>query len=156
MLLGAWRGQEAAALEKIEAGIQDATARGLDRPIGFAQWVTAVLYNGLGRYQDALAAAQRACAHEDLGFFGFALSELVEAAARTDSRDVASDALRQLEEAAAEIKSVAGGSTGTIVIAIPLFVIFKSAGLLPSAPKLFSHTTARPRLSPDRSVTSGP
>ena len=98
LLLAAWRGQEAAALEKIEAGIQDATARGLDRPIGFAQWVTAVLYNGLGRYQDALAAAQRACAHEDLGFFGFALSELVEAAARTDSREVASDALRRLEE----------------------------------------------------------
>jgi DNA-binding CsgD family transcriptional regulator len=98
LLLAAWRGQEAAALEKIEAGIQDATARGLDRAVGFAQWVTAVLYNGLGRYQDALAAAQRACAHEDLGFFGFALSELVEAAARTDSREVASDALRQLEE----------------------------------------------------------
>ena len=98
LLLAAWRGRESAALETIEAGIQDARARGLDRAIGFAQWVTAVLYNGLSRYQDALAAAQRACAHEDLGFFGFALSELVEAAARTDRRAVASDALCQLGE----------------------------------------------------------
>jgi DNA-binding CsgD family transcriptional regulator len=98
LLLAAWRGREAAALSVIEAGIQDATARGLDRPIGFALWVTALLYNGLGRYREALAAAQRACAHEDLGFFGFALAELVEAAARTDSPEVASDALRQLGE----------------------------------------------------------
>jgi DNA-binding CsgD family transcriptional regulator len=98
LLLAAWRGRESAALETIEAGIQDARARGLDRAVGFAQWVTAVLYNGLGRYEDALSAAQRACAHEDLGFFGFALSELVEAAARTDRREVASDALGQLEE----------------------------------------------------------
>ena len=98
LLLAAWRGREAAALSVIEAGIQDATARGLDRPIGFALWVTAVLYNGLGRYREALAAAQRACAHEDLGFFGFALAELVEGAARTDSPEVAWDALRQLEE----------------------------------------------------------
>jgi DNA-binding CsgD family transcriptional regulator len=96
LLLAAWRGREAAALDVIEAGIQDARARGLDRPIGFAEWVTAVLYNGLGRYQDAFAAARRACSHEDLGFFGFALSELAEAAARSDRREVASDAMRQL------------------------------------------------------------
>lgn len=47
LLLAAWRGQEADALKVIEAGIQDAEARGLERPIGFAQCVTAVLYNGL-------------------------------------------------------------------------------------------------------------
>jgi DNA-binding CsgD family transcriptional regulator len=63
-----------------------------------AHYATAVLYNGLGRYQDALAAAQRACTHEDLGFFGWSLIELVEAGARSDARGVASAALGQLEE----------------------------------------------------------
>ena len=33
-----------------------------------AGYATAVLYNGLGRYQEALAAAQWACEHEDVGF----------------------------------------------------------------------------------------
>jgi DNA-binding CsgD family transcriptional regulator len=66
--------------------------------IGLAHYATAVLYNGLGRYQDGLAAAQRACAHEDLGFFGWALIEVVEAGARSDARAVAADALRQLDE----------------------------------------------------------
>jgi DNA-binding CsgD family transcriptional regulator len=98
LLLAAWRGDEATALQVIEAGIEDAKERGLGRPIGFAQWVTAVLYNGLGRYQDALAAAESACAHEDLGFLGWALTEQVEAAARSHARDVASDALHRLQE----------------------------------------------------------
>jgi DNA-binding NarL/FixJ family response regulator len=74
------------------------TARGEGRAIGLAHYATALLYNGLGRYQDALAAAQRACADEDLGFFGWALIELVEAGARSDAPCAASDALRQLEE----------------------------------------------------------
>jgi DNA-binding CsgD family transcriptional regulator len=98
LVLLAWRGQQDVALGAIEAALEDATARGEGRAIGLAHYATAVLYNGLGRYEDALAAAQRACADEDLGFFGWALIELVEAAARSDAPDVASDALRQLEE----------------------------------------------------------
>jgi len=60
--------------------------------------VTAVLYNGLGRYEDALAGAQRACAQEDLGFFGWSLVELVEAGARCGAREEAGAALQLLEE----------------------------------------------------------
>ena len=51
-------------------------------------------------YQAALASAQRACEHEYLGVFGFSLVELVEAGARSDAREVAAAALRQLEERA--------------------------------------------------------
>jgi DNA-binding CsgD family transcriptional regulator len=98
LLLAVWRGQEAAALAKIADGIEDASAKGAGRAMGFVDYVTAVLFNGLGRYEEALAAAQRACAHDDLGLFGWALSELVEAGVRSDHRDVASDALRRLEE----------------------------------------------------------
>ena len=97
-MLLAWRGEEATALRAIESALRDATARGEGRAIGLAHYATAVLYNGLGGYQDALAAAQRACTYEDLGFFGWALMELVEAGARSDARDVASEAMRQLDE----------------------------------------------------------
>jgi DNA-binding CsgD family transcriptional regulator len=57
-----------------------------------------VLYNGLGRYPTALAAAQRACEYEDLGVFGWALVELVEAGARSGTYEVAAAALERLAE----------------------------------------------------------
>ena len=60
--------------------------------------MTAVLDNGLGRYQAALTAAQRACEHDDLGLVGWALIELVEASARSDRPQVAAAALGQLGE----------------------------------------------------------
>jgi DNA-binding CsgD family transcriptional regulator len=98
LALLAWCGQETPALSAIESALCDAKARGEGRAIGLAHYATAVLCNGLGRYQEALAAAQLACAHEDLGFFGWALIELVEAAARSDARAVASDGMRELDE----------------------------------------------------------
>jgi DNA-binding CsgD family transcriptional regulator len=98
LFLAAWRGEEAQALKLIEARAREATARGEGRAIGLVQCVSAVLYNGLGRYEAALAAAQRACEHEDLVFFGWSLVELVEAGARSGAHDVAAGALGQLEE----------------------------------------------------------
>jgi DNA-binding CsgD family transcriptional regulator len=98
LLLAAYRGDEAQAMKLIGTGIRDATARGEGRAIGLAECATAVLYNGLGRYGSALAAAQRACEHEDLGFFGWALAELVEAGVRSGDRQAAAGALRVLEE----------------------------------------------------------
>ena len=98
LVLAAWRGEEARALTLIEAGVQAATARGEGRMIGLAEYGTAVLYNGLGHYEAAVAAAQRAGEHEDLVLFSWALIELVEAAARSSANDVATGALRRLEE----------------------------------------------------------
>jgi DNA-binding CsgD family transcriptional regulator len=100
LFLAAWRGEEAQALRLIEARARDATARGEGRAIGSAEYVTAVLYNGLGRYEAALVGAQRACEHEDLVYFGWSLVELVEAGVRSGAHDVAAGALRQLEERA--------------------------------------------------------
>jgi len=87
-------------LEAIEACLQHATATGEGRAIGHAEHAAAVLYNGLGRYQAALAAAQRACEHEDLGVFGWALVELTEAGARSGTREIAAAALDRLAERA--------------------------------------------------------
>ena len=98
LFLAAWRGEEAQALKLIDARARDATARGEGRAIGLADCATAVLYNGLGRYEAALVGAQRACEHEDLVMFGWSLAELIEAGARSGARDAAAGALRQLEE----------------------------------------------------------
>ncbi|MGH7542710.1 MAG: hypothetical protein ACREK7_02120 [Gemmatimonadota bacterium] len=56
-------------MKLMEAAVKEATARGKGRVLGLAGCVTAVLYNGLGRYEAALAGAQRGCDHEELGFF---------------------------------------------------------------------------------------
>ena len=96
--LAAWRGREAPAVQLIDASIHDATSRGEGRVISQAEYARALLYNGLGRYGEALGAARRACEHEDLGLFGWALTEMVEAARRSADRDAAAAALGQLEE----------------------------------------------------------
>jgi DNA-binding CsgD family transcriptional regulator len=98
LLLVAWRGQDAEASAMIEANVQWATTWGEGRAIGLGDYLTAVLYNGLGRYDGALTCAERACEHEDLGVFGFALVELVEAAARCDAPEAGGAALRRLAE----------------------------------------------------------
>jgi DNA-binding CsgD family transcriptional regulator len=100
LVLAAWRGQESRASELIGAMIEDAPPEDQLRATALAGHARAILCNGLGRYQDALAAAERACAHEDLGSCVWALLELVEAAARTNAGGVASDALGRLEEQA--------------------------------------------------------
>ena len=97
-LLAAWRGVEAEAEKRIHRGLENAVARGEGRGIGGTEYFSAVLYNGLGRYESALASAQRACEYEDFGLFGFSLVELVEAAARSGAHEEAAAALRRLEE----------------------------------------------------------
>ena len=87
LVLAAWRGDETRALELIRNSRDDATGRGEGRAITLAEYVTAVLDIGMGRYQAALAAAERAAEYDDLGLCGWALIELVEAAARTGNPD---------------------------------------------------------------------
>jgi DNA-binding CsgD family transcriptional regulator len=98
LLRAAWRGQEALVLELIAAMIEEATAGDAGRVAALTEYAKAVLYNGLGRYQGAVVAAQRVCAQENLGFFGWARLELVEAGARSDMRAAATGALRELDE----------------------------------------------------------
>jgi DNA-binding CsgD family transcriptional regulator len=96
--LAAWRGRVGRASELIESAIADATAREEGQGITLAEYARALLYNGLGRYENALGAAERSCESEALGLFGWALVELIEAAARCGRRDVGTTALRRLEE----------------------------------------------------------
>jgi len=98
LLRTGWRGQEALALELIAAMTEEATSEDAGRVTVLTEYAKAILFNGLGRYAEAVVAAQRACAQDDLGVFGRACLELVEACARSDTRAVASDVLRALDE----------------------------------------------------------
>ena len=66
--------------------------------LGVVEWATALLYNGRGRYAEALAAAQRGCEHDDVGLFAWALVELIEAGVRSGATDAAAAALDRLSE----------------------------------------------------------
>jgi hypothetical protein len=64
------------------------------------------LYNGLGRYETALARAQQASEQAPELFESmWALAELIEAASRTGPSGLATDALARLAEATNEISS---------------------------------------------------
>lgn len=99
LLLAAWRGEEARTVDLVEARLRDAVANGEGRVVGLARYATSVLYNGLGRYDAALAAARSGCEHDDLELCGFSLLELVEAGARGGAPEAAG-ALARLEERA--------------------------------------------------------
>jgi DNA-binding CsgD family transcriptional regulator/tetratricopeptide (TPR) repeat protein len=98
LVLAAVRGEEDRALEIFDKARQDACDRGEGITISMASYSSAVLYNGLGRYDKALAAAQDAGELDELGIFGWSLVELIEAAVRSDERGKAALALERLAE----------------------------------------------------------
>jgi DNA-binding CsgD family transcriptional regulator len=101
LFLAAFRGDEGELSELIEASTTEAVRRGDGVGLIAFDWATAVLDNGVGRYQDALAAAHRAA--EDpvaLVFPPWATVELIEAAARCGVPEQAAGALERLSEAA--------------------------------------------------------
>jgi DNA-binding CsgD family transcriptional regulator len=101
LLLSAHRGQEDAS-PLIESTIRDAGTGGQGLGVQFAEWVSAILYNGLGRYDRALASAQRAAEETpQLHVSPWASTELVEAAVRSGEPDVAAGALERVMAATA-------------------------------------------------------
>ena len=99
--LAALRGDEAGASALIDATIKDVTRRREGIGITFAEWANAALNNGLGHYDKAVAAGQRATAYDkDLASLGWSLVELIEAAARCGMTETATRAYRQLTEMA--------------------------------------------------------
>src|SRR5215212_6056911 len=99
LLLAALRGRESEAIARIEATIKNATAGGEGLAVQYAHWTKAVLYNGIGRYGEALAAAQRASDDTpELFISAWALVELIVASTRTRKEGRATDALERLAE----------------------------------------------------------
>ncbi|OKI54663.1 helix-turn-helix transcriptional regulator [Micromonospora sp. CB01531] len=99
MILASLRGNQAEAVPLFEATIAEATAGGQGVAVAYANWMTAILYNGLARYEQAVVAARQAS--EDapgLYISMWALPELIEAAAHSGNTDLARDALARLAE----------------------------------------------------------
>ena len=95
--LAAYRGQEAQATQLIQTATDDAERRGEGRALSFIGWADAALYNSLGRYEEALAAAQRASEDSPaVQFADWALVELVEAAVRSAVPERAVGAVQRL------------------------------------------------------------
>lgn len=97
-MLAAYRGDESRAVSLLHSARREATARGQGLALSMIECSAAVLFTGLGRYEEALAAAERGCAHDGLGLYGLALVELVEAAVRSDHPQLAAAALTRLAE----------------------------------------------------------
>ena len=86
--VAALRGREAELSALVEDFTADAKARGEGFALAFAEQASAVLYNGLGRYDEALAAVREAvdvAPYSELSTPS-AVAELVEAAARSGER----------------------------------------------------------------------
>jgi DNA-binding CsgD family transcriptional regulator len=91
--LNAYRCQESEALRRID----QAEREGKGKPHrAFLDYARALVYNGAGRYEPALEAAQRSCDRHATGAYTFALVELVEAGARCGQNERANLALEQL------------------------------------------------------------
>jgi DNA-binding CsgD family transcriptional regulator/tetratricopeptide (TPR) repeat protein len=114
MVLAAYQGREAEASALLTRTIENASASGEGVGVQFARWATAVLFNGLGRYAEALAAARQASdAARELFISHWTLAELVEAGVRSGNSDLAAEALERLVEAA----SASGTDWGLGIVA---------------------------------------
>jgi DNA-binding CsgD family transcriptional regulator len=97
LILTAWRGQEREGKELIDLTMGEASSRGEGVGVAICEYSRAVLCNGSGLYDEALAAARGACADpREMVAHNWGLIELVESAARTGMTDLATDALDRL------------------------------------------------------------
>jgi DNA-binding CsgD family transcriptional regulator len=97
--LAALRGDQDRATALIETTVSEVRARGEGNGITVAWWAEAILHNGIGDYERALEAAERAAGFpSELGSSNWALPELVEAAARSGANEAAADAASRLVE----------------------------------------------------------
>jgi DNA-binding CsgD family transcriptional regulator len=95
--LDAFGRSEDEAARRIATGTSEFVARGEGMGLTVAQWATAALYNSLGRYEDALAAAEQAAEDpHELWFSTWVAVELIEAASRTGKTERALGALEWL------------------------------------------------------------
>lgn len=101
LTLAAWQGVAADAVDLIASAAAEGAAKGEGRLVGLTLLITAILNNGLGRYDEALSAARDCTEYEDLGFYSWCLYELIEAAVHAGDNESAASALAEFEPRAA-------------------------------------------------------
>jgi DNA-binding CsgD family transcriptional regulator len=99
MILAAWQGRSREAFRLINEFVTDMSERGQGYGVSLPHYTASVLYNGLGRYADAMASAELASEQrDDLAFANLALAELIEAAVRSGQPERAAAAMGRLTE----------------------------------------------------------
>jgi DNA-binding CsgD family transcriptional regulator len=98
LTVAGFRGIEADAVALFDATERAAIARGEGVVLTFSEHAQAVLYNGLGRYEDGVGPAQSASGRDELLVSAWSLPELVEGATRSGQPDTANDAVERLSE----------------------------------------------------------
>ena len=96
--LSAMRGREVETRQLLDASRAEVIARGEGAGLSFIDWAESVLYNGLGRYAEALAAARRVVGHTELVTSNWAMPELIEAAVRAGAFELAVETDRRLTD----------------------------------------------------------
>ncbi|HEY2600298.1 MAG TPA: LuxR C-terminal-related transcriptional regulator [Thermoleophilaceae bacterium] len=95
-----YEGRPAEGFQLIEAATKELAGRGEGQGLTFIHWVTAVLHNGLGRYEEAFAAAQQAGEDTHPSWWrNYGWVELIEAAVRSGKPEPAVAALGRLSQA---------------------------------------------------------
>src|SRR5262249_2770020 len=99
VLLAGFRGAEAEAVPLIESVSTAARAAGQGVAVQWSQWAASILYNGLGRYENAVAEAQAAVQAPELDHSMWAVPEVIEAASGNGQAQLAGGAPARLAEA---------------------------------------------------------
>lgn len=101
LMVAAWRGHEQQVAAIIDGATEQATTRGEGQWFTTTAWAESVLFNGLGRYDEALVAAERGSeCPDELGIANWSMVELIEAAARSGVPDRATEAMARLSDMA--------------------------------------------------------
>jgi DNA-binding CsgD family transcriptional regulator/tetratricopeptide (TPR) repeat protein len=99
VMLAGFRGSEVEATRLIADVMTGARVAGQGVGIQACHWVSGILYNALGRYEDALSEAEEAVEDTpELWVSAWALPELIEAATRAGETRLAVEALETLAE----------------------------------------------------------
>jgi DNA-binding CsgD family transcriptional regulator len=97
LTVAAFRGREDELARAVETRTEEFLRHGEGMGLTLSSWATAVLNNGLARYEEAFVAAELAAEDpHELWFSNFALVELIEAASRIGREDRATEALQIL------------------------------------------------------------
>jgi DNA-binding CsgD family transcriptional regulator len=100
VVLAGFRGDKSEVARLFTIQTTDASAAGHGLGLQFCQWASAVLYNGLGHYEDAFADARWAAEEApELFISGWALVELIEAASKLGQTRLAFEVLERLVDA---------------------------------------------------------
>jgi DNA-binding CsgD family transcriptional regulator len=96
LLVAAWRGHESVVRAQAGHRLEEATRDRRGAALNAVHHLLAVLENSLGNYEAARCAAEEACDNGWYAVCSFALSELAEAAVRSDAPEAAARAAERL------------------------------------------------------------